>query len=309
MGMGAADIVPGVSGGTIAFITGIYEELLDSIKSVDLGALKALRKDGLKGFWKHINGNFLVAVLAGIAISVVSLVKALSYALENYSVILWAFFFGLIVASAIFVGKQLKKWDASRVAVLVAGGVAAYFITQATRTETPEELWFVFISGAIAICAMILPGISGSFILLILGKYAFIINAIKELDFAVITVFGVGCIVGLLSFSRLLSFAFKKFHDHTLALLTGFMLGSLNKVWPWKNTLETYVDSHGDLAPMVQQNVLPGDYGTVTVAEQAMGITEKPDYLLPAIGLAVLGFAVVFVIERLGSGKENADAV
>lgn len=301
MGMGAADVVPGVSGGTIAFITGIYEELLDSIKSIDLKALKTLTKEGVKAFWKQINGTFLVALVLGIGISVVSLAKLLSYTMDTYPVLLWAFFFGLIVASAIFVGKQLKSWDLSRVAVLVAGGAAAWFLTSLTQVRTPDELWFIGLAGMIAICAMILPGISGSFILLMLGKYEFIINAIKDVNIPVLATFGVGCIVGLLSFSRVLSWAFKKFHDHTLALLTGFMIGSLNKVWPWKNTLENYADRHGDLQPLVQQNVLPGDYSSViTPAESALELTEKPDYLLSVIALALAGFILVFLIERLG---------
>lgn len=303
-GMGAADVVPGVSGGTIAFITGIYEELLNTIKSFNLQAVKVLTKEGVGAFWKHINGTFLVALFLGIGISVVGLSRVLSFLMERYPVLLWAFFFGLVIASAIFVGKQLKRWDITRVLVLVAGGVGAWFLTSASHFETPDDLWFIFVAGAIAICAMILPGISGSFMLLIMGKYELIINSIKEMDVKTLGVFAAGCIVGLLSFSHVLSWAFRKFHDHTLAILTGFMLGSLNKVWPWKNTLETHIDRHGEIEPWVQVNVLPGDFsGTITDAEKAMGITEKPDYLLFAIGLAVIGFALVFLIEKLGTKK------
>lgn len=304
LGMGAADVVPGVSGGTIAFITGIYEELLNTIKGFNLSALKVLTQQGIGAFWKKINGTFLVALLGGIGIAVLSLARVLSYLMEHQPVLLWAFFFGLIIASTIFVGKQLKQWDITRVLVLLAGGVGAWFLTSASQFQTPDALWFIFVAGAIAICAMILPGISGSFMLLIMGKYAYIINAIKEMDIKTLGVFAAGCIVGLLSFSHVLSWAFRKFHDHTLALLTGFMLGSLNKVWPWKTTMETYLDRHGVLQPLVQVNVLPGDYSTISPAEAQLGITEKPDMLLFAIGLALVGFLLVFIVEKMGKKPE-----
>jgi putative membrane protein len=300
-GMGSADVVPGVSGGTIAFITGIYEELIDSIKSINLGTLTMLRKEGLAATWKQINGNFLVAVFAGILISVFSLAKGLSHLLEHYPVLLWSFFFGLIIASSLLVARQLKNWDVSKVITLLVGAAIAWFITTLTQVETPHDWWFIFLSGAIAICAMILPGISGSFILVILGQYAFVLNAVKELNLEVVLSFAVGCVVGLLSFARLISWLFKKFHDHTIAILTGFMIGSLNKVWPWKNTLETYKDRHGEFKPLVQENVLPGDYNTITPAEATdLGITDKPDNLVFAILLCLAAFVLVWGLDLLG---------
>ncbi|MEM7040453.1 MAG: DUF368 domain-containing protein [Bacteroidota bacterium] len=305
-GMGSADVVPGVSGGTIAFVTGIYEELIDSIRSIDLAALKVLRKDGLAAAWKHINGNFLVAVFAGVLISIFSLAKGLSYLLDNYPVPLWAFFFGLIISSAIFVGRQVKAWDGGKVATLLIGGAIAFGITMLTKVETPHEWWFVFIAGAVAICAMILPGISGSFILVIMGQYAFILNAIKEMDFKVIVSFAAGAVIGLLSFSRVISWLFKKYHDHTIAILTGFMIGSLNKVWPWKSTVECYLDRHGEFQPLAQQNVLPGAYEAITPVEATqLGITEKPSMLLPAIGTFVVGFILVFALERFAPPSDK----
>lgn len=308
-GMGSADVVPGVSGGTIAFITGIYEELLNSIKSINLDALTVLRKDGLAAVWKHINGNFLLALFGGILVSIFSLAKVLFYSLEHYPVLLWAFFFGLIIASTIFVARQVKKWDLAKVGTLIVGAAIAYLITTLTKVETPQDWWFVFLSGAIAICAMILPGISGSFILVILGQYAYVLNSVKELRLEVIISFAAGAVVGLLSFARVISWLFKKYHDHTIAILTGFMIGSLNKVWPWKNTLETYQDRHGEFKPLLQENVLPKAYRTVTPAEaRDLGVVEKPDHLVLAIVLAISAIVLVWGLERLGKMASTKSA-
>lgn len=305
-GMGSADVVPGVSGGTIAFVTGIYEELIGSIKSINLEAVKVLGKEGIAAAWKHINGSFLIALFAGILISIFSLAKGLSYLLDNYPVVLWSFFFGLIVASAIYVGRQVKQWDIGKIITLLVGAGVALAITMLTKVETPHEAWFVFIAGAIAICAMILPGISGSFILVIMGQYAFILNAVKEMDVKVILSFAAGAIIGLLSFARVISWLFKKYHDHTIAVLTGFMIGSLNKVWPWKTTVEAYMDRHDEWQPLIQNNVLPGAYEVITPAEATqLGITEKPSMLLPAIGMAIVGFALVMLLERVGKEKDE----
>ena len=287
-GMGSADVVPGVSGGTIAFITGIYEELIDSIKSIDLGALKVLRKEGLAAAWKHINGWFLVAVFGGILVSVFSLAKLLKYLLEHEPVLLWSFFLGLILASAIFVGRQIKNWNAITLLFLVIGTGLALFIALSSTFTTPNELWFVFIVAAIAICAMILPGISGSFILVIMGQYSYILNAVDEKDFKVILVFMAGAAVGLLSFARLVSFLFKKYRDATIGLLTGFMIGSLPKVWPWKvGTPKEIEKGLGDL-------VLPEEFAV------KMGDPQ----VLYAILLAVAGFVIVLGMERLAPKSE-----
>ncbi len=302
IGMGAADVIPGVSGGTIAFITGIYEELIGSIRSFDLAALQKLLKLDLKGLWSHINGGFLFSVLAGIGLSIFSLAKVMKYLLETHPIFVWSFFFGLIIASAWLVAREVKRWGGGTVVALVAGIVAAYMITVLSPASTPDAWWFIMLSGAIAICAMILPGISGAFILLLLGKYAYIIGAVSAFNIPVLLLFAVGAAVGIISFSHLLSWLLLKHHGMTVALLTGFMVGSLNKIWPWKEVLETYIDSHGAVQPLVERNVLPG------VFEQATG---QPAMLGWALFFMAVGFLLIWGIERAAavlSKKRNAAA-
>ena len=224
--MGAADVVPGVSGGTIAFITGIYEELIDSIKSIDLQALKMLFSLRIADFWKKINGNFLISVILGIGISIFSLAKLMTWLLAHHPLYIWSFFFGLIIASSLLVGKEIKTWNVFTILSLLAGACAAYTITVATPAETPNTWWFILLSGAIAICAMILPGISGAFILLLMGKYSFILGAVSNLNIPVLLLFAVGAIAGIISFSHLLSWLLKNYHTLTVSLLTGFIDGS-----------------------------------------------------------------------------------
>ncbi|MDX5437617.1 MAG: DUF368 domain-containing protein [Pontibacter sp.] len=289
VGMGAADVVPGVSGGTIAFITGIYEELLGSIRSVNGEAVRLLLRFNLAGFWKHINGTFLLVLIGGILFSIASLSRLILFLLEHYPELLWSFFFGLIVASAVVVSKKITRWNIAVVLAGLLGAAVAYYVTVATPTQTPEAYWFIFLSGAIAICAMILPGISGSFLLVLLAKYEFILNSVKELRVDVIAVFGVGCVTGILVFSHVLNWMLKHYHNITVALLTGFMVGSLNKVWPWKITLETYTERHGEVKPLVQENVLPGSYEALTGQES---------YLVYGLALAVFGFLLVYLIDH-----------
>lgn len=286
--MGMADVVPGVSGGTIAFISGIYEELLDSIRSVDATALRLLLRFRLAEFWRHINGRFLLPVLLGIAVAIFSLARLMTYLLTNHPIAIWSFFFGLIVASALLVARQIGRWDWRTVLAFAVGAAAAWWITVATPAETPDDWWFVMLSGAIAICAMILPGISGAFILLLLGKYQYIMHAVGEFDIPVIAVFVIGAAAGIISFSHLLSWLLKLWHDVTVAVLMGFMVGSLNKVWPWKETVETYLDSHGVAQPLVQNNIAPGTF------EQ---LTGQPSLLVQAILLGIVGFLVIYGIE------------
>lgn len=286
--MGMADVVPGVSGGTIAFISGIYEELLDSIRSVDATALRLLLRFRLAEFWRHINGRFLLPVLLGIAVAIFSLARLMTYLLRDHPIAIWSFFFGLIVASALLVARQIGRWDWRTVLAFAVGAAAAWWITVATPAETPNDWWFVMLSGAIAICAMILPGISGAFILLLLGKYQYIMHAVGEFDIPVIAVFVIGAAAGIISFSHLLSWLLKHWHDVTVAVLMGFMVGSLNKVWPWKETVETYLDSHGVAQPLVQNNIAPGTF------EQ---LTGQPSLLVQAILLGIVGFLVIYGIE------------
>lgn len=290
--MGAADVIPGVSGGTIAFISGIYEELIDSLRSFDHIAVKVLFKQGPAAFWKHVNGTFLVFLFAGIGISIVSLAKLFTYLLETHPIQVWAFFFGLILASVWLVGKQITKWDIRTIIVLIGGAILAYYITVATPAKTPETWWFIILSGMIAICAMILPGISGSFILLLLGKYAFIIGSISDHDFKVLGLFAVGCGLGLLTFSHLLSWMFKHLHNITVALLTGFMVGSLNKVWPWKMATGWVVNMEGS-EPIGEESVMPWNY------------FEDPQ-LSMALIFAVLGVGIIVGLEMIASKKQPA---
>lgn len=256
MGMGAADVIPGVSGGTIAFITGIYEELVHSIKSFDLTAVKLFFTGKWKSFWQHINGTFLLAVFGGVFISVISLAQLLEYLLHEYPIHIWAFFFGLILVSSYVVARKIKNWHYPIVVALIAGIGAAFYITSVTPAQTSDEPWFIIIAGALASCAMILPGISGSFILLLLGKYEFALNAVNNVDIGSLLLLGAGAVIGLISFAKLLSWLFKKYHDITIAVLAGFMLGSLNKIWPWKETIESIVID-GESKPLVEKNILP----------------------------------------------------
>ena len=280
--MGAADVVPGVSGGTIAFIAGIYDELINSIKSINMHSLKLLFTGKIAAFWKAVNGNFLFALLLGIAISVFSLAKLITYLLLNEPVLVWSFFFGLVLASTWFVTKDIKGWNWKTVAGFVGGAVIAYYITVATPAETSTNLMFIFLCGAIAICAMILPGISGSFILVLLGKYFYVMEAVKTLDLVVLGVFAFGAALGITSFSRVLSYALKNFRNITLSVLSGFMLGSLNKVWPWKEVKKLVSDGH---EVMIEHNIAPN----TEVAE--------------AVVLMLIGFILVYVLEKISAKK------
>jgi putative membrane protein len=289
MAMGAADVVPGVSGGTIAFISGIYEELITSINNINLSLVPLFRKEGAKAVWNKINGNFLASLFLGIFISVLSLAKFLSWLLENEPILLWSFFFGLVVASIFMVAKEITKWNLGSILVFIAGSVLAYFITELPVNDNVDSLPFLFLSGALAICAMILPGISGAFILVLLGSYKTILDAVHERDIKIILTVGVGAIFGLLSFARLLKWMFNHYKNITLALLTGFILGSLNKIWPWKKVLET--KTFGEKIIVVDDvNVLPGTF-------------EGDNKLMLAIILAVLGFSLIFILERSASKK------
>ncbi|OEK02451.1 DUF368 domain-containing protein [Roseivirga sp. 4D4] len=294
--MGSADVVPGVSGGTIAFITGIYETLLNSIKSVDLEALNYLKKFEIKALWNHVNGNFLIVLFAGIVTSFLSLSKVITYLLETSPIQLWSFFFGLIVISALMVLREIKKWNIGVFIAIIIGVAVAYLITSAVPSETPDEPWFLFIAGAVAICAMILPGISGSFIVLLFGKYEYMMAALNERRIVDILVFAAGCLVGILSFARVISWLFKKYHNITVGVLSGFMIGALNKVWPWKETIETYVDRHGELKPLYEVNVLPNDYLAKTGIEP---------HFIEALGYAAGGFLIVLFIDRLANWLKN----
>lgn len=283
--MGAADVIPGVSGGTIAFLMGIYQTLIESIKSITPNA-KLLLKGKFKLFWKNINGNFLISLIIGILISIFSLAKLMTYLLHHHPIEIWAFFFGLILYSAFYILKGIDKWNLKNIIALIIGAVIAAYICLVSPSETPHELWFIFISGAIAICAMILPGISGSFILLLMGQYKFIMTAVTELNIVVLLTFAVGAIIGILAFSHLLSWLLKKFYMMTISLLSGFMIGSLIKVWPWKQVLSEGIDIP----------VLPNRFEEIT------GTSSQ---LLLSILFALIGVICVFIIEYYAGKKEK----
>ena len=291
LAMGAADAVPGVSGGTIAFISGIYEELISSISNINVSLFKTLFNKGLKAFWKQLNGSFLLALALGIIISFVSFMKLAKYLLENHPVLIWSFFFGLIVASIYFVGKQISKWNIPVIIALIIGAGLAFYITRLPALASNESSLFLFFAGAIAICAMILPGISGSFILIILGAYKTLSDAIHDMDIKKILIFASGAIVGLLSFSHVLKWLFKHYHNITLALLTGFIFGSLNKVWPWKETLTWHTNSKGIKTPVLQESISPLSF-------------DGENQLVLAIILIIIGFLTIFILEKIGSKKQ-----
>jgi len=286
--MGSADVVPGVSGGTMAFILGIYEELIDSIRTIGQPQfIRAVARLRIKEALAILNWPFLVSVVAGIFLAIFTLARGLEWLYNNRPVLLFSFFFGLVLASVITVAKRVQRWTPPLWLALAAGTVGAYFLVGAVPAQTPETWWFLFLSGALAICAMILPGISGAFILLILGKYQYVLAAVNNRDILTLAIVTAGAVLGLITFAQLLGWLFKRHHDLTVAVLTGFMLGSLRKIWPWKLTLETMTDRHGELIPLVQRNVLPDAFNGEVLA---------------ALGLAVLGVAVVLVIERLANG-------
>lgn len=288
MAMGAADVVPGVSGGTIAFISGIYEELITSINNVNISLFKTLKNDGFKAAWAQLNGNFLLALFLGIFISLFSLATLVSWLLENEPVLLWSFFFGLVAASVLFVGKEIENWNSGAIIALLVGAAVAFFITTLPPSGNSDSLPYLFFSGALAVCAMILPGISGAFILVLLGSYKTILDAVHERNFTLIVVVGAGAIFGLLSFAKLLKWMFNHHKNITLAVLTGFILGSLNKIWPWKRILETQMIGEKEI--IIDENVSPFDY-------------VGDNQLIYALIAAIIGFSLIFILERTASKK------
>lgn len=292
MAMGAADVVPGVSGGTIAFISGIYEELLNSISSFNFSLINVFKNEGFKSVWIKVNGNFLVSLFVGILISVLSLAKLIESMLENHPIVIWSFFFGLVLASIIYIGKQINKWTKGSVLCLILGAILAFYITTLNpMVSANSSPWFLFLAGMIAICAMILPGISGSFILVLLGAYKPVLNALNTKDFVSIIIFLVGAILGLLSFSRILKWLFSTYKNYTLSTLTGFIIGSLNKIWPWKETISWRTNSKGIEVPFNTASVSPFSF-------------EGDNQLLISIFLMLIGFGLIILLEKLAIKKD-----
>jgi len=292
MAMGIAEVIPGVSGGTLAFITGIYERLINAIKNMlSPQPFQELLRGDLRSFWRIVDGQFLLLLLAGMALGIIVGVLGVSHLMETYPVLLWAFFFGLIIASALLIGRQVQSWTPGRILALLLATAAAYWITILDPGQGSESLLMIFLSGAIAISALILPGISGSFILLLMGMYTIVIPTVKEAlstfsseAITLLLIFGLGCLVGLATFSRLLSWTFRQFPDFTLAVLTGFMIGSLNKIWPWRNVLSYRSNSDGEQEPLLEKSVLPAHY-------------EGDPMLYTALGLMLLGFFSIYLVD------------
>ena len=314
MAMGIAETIPGVSGGTIAFITGVYEKLLESIKAFTPSIIGTWRKEGFKAVWHKINGGFLIALLGGMAVGIGIGLVAVEKLLEDYPPVVWAFFFGLIIASIIYVGKQITKWSLGPIVALIIGIVIAFGITLLPIGQVNESLWFVFICGAIAVSALILPGISGSFILLLMGMYSYLLHDTLKEDLltnhetgALITmvVFGLGMVIGLVTMARFLSWSLKKHKNITLAILTGFMIGALNKLWPWRIPVKV-MDTKDNIV-----NFTKGmEYEKVITASSSSpaNYLEKfgqPDFLIPVILFFILGIILVLGLDRFSFKKEQ----
>jgi len=295
MAMGAADVVPGVSGGTIAFISGIYEELITTISGVNLSLLSTWKANGFKAMWEELNGNFIIALFAGILVSIFSVMRVANYLLENHPVLIWSFFFGLVVASIWFVGKQIPKWTWKIVLALVIGAAVAFYIVSLPPLSASNSYLFLFFAGALAVCAMILPGISGAFILVLLGAYKSITEAAHDFDLKTIGIVGVGAVFGLLTFSKILKWLFVHYSSITLAVLTGFIAGSLNKIWPWKETLETAMYGEKEVV-LKEASVLPWNF-------------DGDPQTLWSVVLMLAGFFLILGLEMLAGNKpENANA-
>ncbi|QXO15624.1 DUF368 domain-containing protein [Vibrio ostreae] len=290
--MGAADVVPGVSGGTIAFITGVYDTLLESIRRINPRLLSLWRREGFAAAFRHINGGFLIALFGGIITSIVSLAKLISWLLETHPIPTWSFFFGLILVSVYHILRQVQQKSVSRWCCLALGVAFAYSITVIKPLSMDFTSLNILLAGSIAICAMILPGISGSFILLLIGMYTPIIDAVKSLQGSVLGLFVLGCVAGLLCFSHLLSWLLNHYRDVTLSFLTGLMLGTLPKIWPWKETLSWRTNSHGEQVPLLQHNLSPFEFESVTSQPAQLGI---------AILFMVCAIALVLGLEKYAS--------
>ncbi|MDX1602623.1 MAG: DUF368 domain-containing protein [Salinimicrobium sediminis] len=295
MAMGAADVVPGVSGGTIAFISGIYEELINTISGVKIGLLRTWKEAGFKAMWQELNGNFIVALLSGILLSIFTVMRLANYLLENHPILIWAFFFGLVLASVYYVAKQIPKWTFNVFLFLLIGAAIAFYLSSLPPMAAAASELFLLFAGAIAICAMILPGISGAFILVLLGAYKTVSEAAHDFDIKTLGIVALGAVFGLLSFSRLLKWLFVNYSTLTLATLTGFIAGSLNKIWPWKLTLETA--QYGDKSIVIRdQSVLPWNF-------------DAEPHTYQAFILMLAGFLVILILEGLAEKKpvqENA---
>ena len=306
LAMGAADVVPGVSGGTIAFISGIYEELIQTISNLDLGFFKVWKKTGFLSAWRHYNFGFLAALLSGILISILSFAKLITWLLNDYPIMVWSFFFGLVVASILYIAKQIVSWRPVIILSIVIATILSYLLTIMDPIGAPESTWFLFLAGFIAIIAMILPGISGAFILLLLGAYTSVIGYITQFGEGILTlngdlfwnaslkliVFALGALTGIKLFSKVLTWMFEHHKNIILAVLTGFMIGALNKIWPWKEVLEYRLNHSGEQVPFLERSVLPSNF-------------NADPQIAYAIVFGIIGFLVIFLLEKLAVSMEK----
>lgn len=324
--MGAADVVPGVSGGTIAFIAGIYDELLSSISAINFSLFKTLKQEGIVGVWKKVNGNFLLALVAGIATSILSLAKFITYLLHHHPILIWSFFFGLILASVYYIAIQIKKWHLGVFVGLLIGTFFMYWISVIPPLSPEISYIFLFFAGMLAACAMILPGISGSFILLVIGVYSFVMQAVSDKNILVIATVGAGAVIGLISFSKLLKWLLDNYHNTLLGVLTGFLIGSLWKIWPWKSDAEIYIKGRG----VEKMSEITSDYGSLSAFQKTITMEEAENYksyieqnilpssyellnnsasanLVGAVLSCLFGLSVLFLIELIAD-KKNSNA-
>ena len=297
--MGAAEVVPGVSGGTIAFVSGFYERLVDAIHRLTPMRLFDLRTMGIRELWKSLDMNFLLLLFGAMAISILLLARGVAYLLVNHPVGMWSFFFGLVLTSVFVVGRKLSPLNLEVMMAIAAGTAVGLVVSQIVPLEAEVSPLVLFAGGCIAVCAWILPGLSGSFVLLILGLYQSVIVAVKDLDFITLSYLGAGCIVGLMSFSQILSLLLRRFRNSTIAVLVGFMLGSLVKIWPWKHTTSYQLKPDGGQIPVVQEPVLPGSYQYLTGEDPA---------IFAAIAAFIVGCALILVLDRLAllGGQEKS---
>lgn len=293
--MGAANVIPGVSGGTIALITEIFERLINAIKSFNLHALKLLFKGKIKAFIKYTDLYFLIAVFAGVILAVVTLARLFDYLFLNYPVYIWAYFFGLVLASVYFVGKRIDKVSLSVIIVFLIGAAIAVVISVLNPATENDNFFYLMVCGVVAICSMILPGLSGSFILFIMGNYKLVaIDAINNRDMAILLPVIIGAAVGLVAFSHLLSWVFKKYRNETISILTGFILGSVSILWPWQNII--YLNN--DAGELIMKDGEPVIARYERVIPEVMNIE-----FVFAIGFILAGILSIWLIEKSAEKK------
>lgn len=313
--MGAVDSVPGVSGGTIALVVGVYEELISSISNLNIKLFKSFKNEPLKTCWNKANGNFILTISIGIVTGFITFLNLVKHAMEHYPILAWSFFLGLVVASGVVVFKRVLNWNLVKIIFFLIGGITIFYLTSLPESTANSNYLYIFIISSIAICAMLLPGISGSFILIIFGTYRTLRDSINDFDVLKLTMFALGAMVGLLGFSKILRWLLKNHRDLTFAMLSGFIFGSLNKLWPWKRTIK--ISSRIDSSVIDFSNI--SSLGTLSVFQKQTGDFETyqsfmehnispfiyssvnngiSSNLLPAISIALIGYILVILSDK-----------